>query len=139
MHYCFDTFEGHPEEDIQSGIDLYEAKVFGDTDFATVKEYLKGFENIHIYKGRFQDSCVEIADRTFHIVHLDVDLYEPTQFSLEFFDSRLAVGGIIVVDDYEVHKCPGIKQSVKEFLERKENYFSCHPLTEQIILVKTSR
>ncbi len=135
--HCFDTFEGTPAEDIRPEIDAFRRpEGFSDTQFVTVKEYLKEFSNIMWYKGRFQDTCSQIESQNFHFIHLDVDIYEPTFFALQFFDKRLVSGGIIIVDDYGFTTCPGVKQAVDEFVSAKKNYFSMHSLTGQCVLVK---
>jgi hypothetical protein len=140
--HSFDTFEGHAAQDLKKGVDNYHVaedakkKKFQSTQFEAVQEYLAGFDNVFVYKGRFQDNCSQIAARTFHFAHLDVDIYEPTAFALDFFDERLVAGGIVVVDDYGSETCEGIRQAVDEFTARKPNYFSFHLLTGQHVLVK---
>jgi predicted O-methyltransferase YrrM len=52
-------------------------------------------------------------------VHIDVDLYNPTKDSLEFFCPRLRPGGIIVCDDYGFSSCPGATAACNEFLADK--------------------
>ena len=89
-----------------------------------------------LYKGRFQDTCSQFGAGKIHFVHLDVDIYEPTRFALDFFDSRLVVGGIVIVDDYGFVTCPGAKRAVDEFLSSRQNYFSLHFLTGQKLWVK---
>lgn len=136
--HCFDTFEGHVAQDLVSGYDSdrHVAHFFGDTDFAAVKAYLDEFSNIKLYQGRIQDTCFYIQEKTFGFIHLDVDLYEPTRFALDFFDPRLIIGGIIVIDDFGVSSCPGIKKAFVEFLNDHPNYFFLNPLTEQCVLLK---
>lgn len=138
--HCFDTFEGHPGEDIRTQFNgAHVAKTFGDTSFEAVQGYLSRFNNVALYKGRFQETCHQVESLKFHFVHLDVDIYEPMTFALDFFDSRLVVGGSIVVDDYGFLTCLGVKQAVTKFLASQRNYFSLHLLTGQNILIKTSR
>ena len=47
--------------------------------------------------------------------HLDVDLYRSVTDCLTFIWPRLAVGGVIVIDDYGFESCPGAKSAVDEF------------------------
>jgi hypothetical protein len=142
--HSFDTFEGHASQDLKTGVDNFHVaeetrkKKFLNTQYEAVQEYLAKFENVSVYKGRFQDNSEQIAARKFHFAHLDVDIYEPTVFALDFFDERLVVGGIFVVDDYGSVTCEGIRQAVEEFVARKPNYFSFHLLTGQHLLVKHS-
>ena len=45
-------------------------------------------------------------------VHIDVDLYQPTRDSLEFFYS-------IIVDDFALSACPGATRAVEDALSGK--------------------
>ena len=109
---CFDTFEGHATEDLSIEKDQKrKPSDFSDTEFEEVKSYLSRFENVKVYKGSFQDTCEEVSSGTFHFVHVDVDLYEPTRFILDFFHSRLALGGVFIIDDY------GFKSKALPFIE----------------------
>ena len=135
--HSFDTFEGHAAEDINEGIETnHSAGHFSKTSFEAVKTLLASFDFVHVYKGRVQDRAGEVAAHTFSFVHLDVDIYEPTKFCLQFFDSRLVRGAIIVVDDYGFTSCPGAKQAVDEFVSSTKRYVSLQQLTGQCVLVK---
>ncbi|HXF53348.1 MAG TPA: TylF/MycF/NovP-related O-methyltransferase [Hyphomicrobiaceae bacterium] len=57
--------------------------------------------------------------RDFAVVHIDVDLYQPTRDSLAFFYSRMSPGGFIVCDDYGSALCPGAKRACDEFMADK--------------------
>ena len=59
-------------------------------------------------------------DRSFALLHVDVDLYRPTLQSLEFFWPRLAPGGVVVCDDYGSRKCPGARAAFDEFFADKD-------------------
>ena len=50
---------------------------------------LKDFNFIKTYKGWIPERFDEVKDRTFSFVHIDVELYQPTYDSLEFFFPRL--------------------------------------------------
>jgi O-methyltransferase len=56
-------------------------------------------------------------------VHIDVDLYQPTLDSLEFFWPRLADGGFVVVDDYGSSQFPGATTATNEFLDKNKPSF----------------
>ena len=51
------------------------------------------------------------------LLHLDMDVYEPTLAALELFWPRLVKGGIVVVDDYNA--VGGASQAIDEFLVDK--------------------
>lgn len=135
--HSFDTFEGHAAQDIQPGMDgAHQGGGFGNVDFEDVQQYLNAFPNVALYKGRFQDTSPQIDQKTFHFVHLDVDIYEPTLFGLEFFHSRLAKQGVMIVDDYGFTSCPGVQKAVSEFLAGQTDYFSLPLLTGQFALIR---
>jgi hypothetical protein len=70
---------------------------------------------VDIHAGWIPNCFSEVTDRSFCFVHIDVDLYEPTLASLEFFGPRMVSGGIIVCDDYGFETCPGARRAVDEF------------------------
>ncbi|MEW6083519.1 MAG: TylF/MycF/NovP-related O-methyltransferase [Chloroflexota bacterium] len=136
-HHAFDTFEGHAAQDIVSSVDTaHLPAMFNDTEFEAVKNYLGEFENVLVFKGRFQDTSHELTQKKIQFVHFDVDIYEPTVFGLQFFHERLSSGGVIIVDDYGFTTCPGVKKAVDEFVAVTPGYFSLSLLTGQFLLVK---
>jgi hypothetical protein len=70
---------------------------------------------IDIHEGWIPACFRETVDQRFCFVHIDVDLYEPTLASLEFFGPRMVPGGIVVCDDYGFATCPGARRAVDEF------------------------
>lgn len=136
-HHAFDTFEGHAAQDINSFVDTAHLPAkFSDTEFEAVKTYLSDFENVLVFKGRFQDTAHELHNKNIHFVHFDVDIHDPTAFGLQFFHKQLAPGGVIIVDDYGFTTCPGVKKAVDEFVADTPGYFSLSLLTGQYVLVK---
>jgi hypothetical protein len=137
--HAFDTFTGHTDEDVlPEHEDQHAPGKFKSTDFESVREFLKIHPNVKIHAGRFQDTCGAIEALRFSFVHLDVDLYAPTYFALQFFDPRLTPGATIVVDDYQVTTCLGVKRAVDEFLEKKRRYAAFPLLTGQCVLVRVA-
>jgi O-methyltransferase len=67
---------------------------------------LSEFPFVHLYKGWIPSRFIEVEDRQFSFVHIDVDLYEPILDSLNFFP-KLVKGGVIVFDDYGITQFPG--------------------------------
>jgi hypothetical protein len=119
-----DTFEGHSDLDLLEGIEgRHTPSTFSDTSVEAVQDYLSEFAFVEILKGRIQDVSGAIADRRLHLAHIDVDIYEPTAFTLDFLDERLVRGGVIVVDDYNFVTCPGVKRAVDSFCEQAAGRF----------------
>jgi hypothetical protein len=117
MHFMFDSFEGLSEPSAADG------GYFEKTDLAcgleTVKENLKDFSNTSYHPGWIPDRFQDVKDRRFAFVHIDVQLYQPTRDSFEFFYPRMNKGGILICDDYGFSTCPGAKRAIDEFLADK--------------------
>lgn len=127
--YIFDSFEGLSEPDEQdldeSGRDNGGPKLrdllAGDAlrfkgDYDQYLKVMNEFEFLDVKKGWIPERFCEVDDREFAFVHIDVDVYQPTLDSLQFFYQRLQVGGFIVIDDYARPFWPGCDLAVKEFL-----------------------
>lgn len=114
--FVIDSFQGLPEVldiDRQAGFKkgAYKANK-SDVDL-----YLEHIPNVAVISGFFpQENSELLNDREFSLVHLDIDLYEPTKDCLEFFYSRMTQGGVILSHDYHT---PGIRRAFTEFLADK--------------------
>ena len=111
-HFIFDSFEGLSEPHNEDGEywkkgDLTVVQSAMDID-PSDGEYV-------VLAGWVPDRFAEVSERTFSFVHIDVDLYEPTRLSLEFFGPRMARGGIILCDDYGSERCPGASLAVDRY------------------------
>ena len=114
MHHIFDSFEGLSEPKAEDGKD-WSANALAIDD-QVVRQNLREFSEFRTYKGWIPARFAEVADRTFSFVHIDVDLYDPTRHSIEFFYPRLNHGAILICDDYGFLTCPGATGAVDEFL-----------------------
>ncbi len=117
-HHLFDSFEGLSEPGPFDGTHWYK-----HTLSASVKEAMEKLERfssaIVIHKGWIPEKFFEIETSNFAFVHIDVDIYEPTKASIEFFYPRLNNGGILICDDYGFSTCPGATLAIDEFLKDK--------------------
>jgi O-methyltransferase len=95
--YLFDTFEGFPEQDLPAG---HVDRRFRDTSVEAVTARLGHAPNVVLTPGYVPDTLQLVADQQFAFVLLDLDLFEPTLASLEFFYTRLMPGGYLVMHDY---------------------------------------
>jgi len=109
----FDTFSGMPDAD--SAVDLHQRGDFADTSLESVRRFLSDSPNVVFHPGFFPDSAASLAQETFSLVHVDVDIYSSVKACCEFFYPRLARGGVLVFDDYGFIPCPGAKRAVDEF------------------------
>jgi O-methyltransferase len=106
---------------------------------ADVRALFSPFDFVEIFAGWIPERFDEVKDRRFEIVHVDVDLYQPTRDSIEFFWPLLIEGGIVVVDDYNVPRFPGATKAVDEFVARTPNVCSLPQQVGGILLLKTQR
>jgi len=117
--FGFDSFEGLSEP---SGLDRVET----DYSFQWKKHDLSVGEaiaarnlacfgeQVTLLKGWIPERFSEVTGRRFSMVHIDVDLYEPTRDAARFFYPLLSAGGMVVCDDYGFESCPGAKRAMDE-------------------------
>lgn len=77
--------------------------------------------NVEIVKGDILKTLDQYVNNNPHLkislLHIDVDLYEPTKFILEKLYDRVTKGGIIILDDYGAFA--GANKAVDDFFESK--------------------
>jgi hypothetical protein len=118
--HLFDTFTGLPplsEVDTHFGVKFWKENEFSNTSEDKVTKYLSKYDNVKIYQGKFPDTSEPVKNTMFSFVHLDVDLYQSTIDSLEFFYPRLIQGGIILTHDYH---SDGVHKAFVEFFKSKQ-------------------
>ena len=133
--HAVDTFEGHPDSRFSAHDPERQRGKFRDTSYDDVRDYLAPFPRAQVHKGEAGELLRRWPDKRFSLVHLDVDLYEPTRECLEYFGPRLPQGGIIVVDDFGAPSCPGVAKAVREFLNHEPRYHQWNAAVEQLVLV----
>lgn len=116
IHHVFDSFAGVSAPNVEDGGHWTQGDLAAQED--EVRDAL-GAEGYRLYKGWIPERFPEVADMQFSFIHVDVDLYEPTRASIEFFYERLNSGGILLCDDYGFETCPGATRAVDEFLNDK--------------------
>lgn len=115
--FGFDSFEGIPwageNDDIQPGMDHKTNNVglissgISSHSFENVESDMKkwGIENYTLIKGWFQHTVPLFGQRPISVLRLDGDLYESTLIPLEYLYSMLSVGGILILDDWNLAGC----------------------------------
>jgi hypothetical protein len=91
---------------------------------------------IRYWPGWIPSEFAHVRDRRFSLVHIDVDLAEPTWDSLEFFYPRLTPHGVIVCDDYGFDTCPGARRAMDAYFEDRSVPI-IHLPTGQGLVIKT--
>lgn len=95
--YLFDTFAGFPAADLPAGA---QDERFRDTSEDAVRARVGASANVLLRPGYVPDTLAGLEDERFAFVLLDLDLYDPTLASLEFFYPRVPRGGYLVIHDY---------------------------------------
>lgn len=120
--FLFDSFEGlsdpTPGKDGPAADPATGTRFFHDTDMAQVAARFQG-RDVALMQGWIPERFPEVADRRFALVHIDVDLYQPSLDSLAFFYERTSPFGMIVCDDYGSGFYPGARQAMDEFFADK--------------------
>ena len=144
--HVFDSFEGLSEpcaEDFNLGEAGENAALIAANlvrgnfavPFDVVRESVhRFFPKAQLHRGWIPDVFAGQPERTYRFVHLDVDLYQPTLDSLNYFMPRLAEGGAIVTDDYN---WPGARQAFQEYCALHRLEVHCTD-TSQAFVIKGS-
>ncbi len=71
-------------------------------------------ERVHLHPGRVEDTLPEQAPEQIALLRLDTDWYESTRHELIHLFPRLAVGGVLIIDDYG--EWQGARRAVDEYM-----------------------
>ena len=129
--YLFDTYEGFDDRDIedhknQKGFNPLE---FDDTSIELVTEVIgDNVKSCEFIKGYFPE-CIpsNLKNKTFSIVSLDCDLYNPMKASLEWFYPRMNNKSIFLIHDYSSGYFKGVKRAVDEFCNVSKQHLILMP------------
>ncbi|MEM9077490.1 MAG: TylF/MycF/NovP-related O-methyltransferase [Bacteroidota bacterium] len=124
----FDAFGKFPDElSLQSDRDFVEK--FEDAGgFGVSKEELemhlknKGTTNFQLIEGDINDSLPAFLENhpalKISLLHIDVDVYEPTKVILDLLWDKIVKGGILMLDDYGT--VAGETKAVDEFFDQAD-------------------
>jgi O-methyltransferase len=122
--HVFDSFEGGlsafgakdessfrlTEQEKREQIDQFRS------DFEFVRSVTAAFGFVELHHGWIPQTFAAFTPRPIRFLHVDVDMYEPTKASLEFFWDSVVPGGCVVIDDYNHAVFEGATRAVDEFL-----------------------
>ena len=138
--FLFDTFQGFDKSDFQ-GPDAHRSVEFEDTSMEVVRDVIGPHTSVcHFVKGHFPGSVNDgHKSRTYAVVSLDCDLYEPMKAGLEFFYPRMSRGGIFLLHDYASGWWPGVRQAVDEFCKASGEFVVLMPDRSGSAFIRKSR
>ena len=77
---------------------------------------LSRYKNVKIIDGWIPEILKSLPELEYSFVNIDVDLYEPTKNSIEYFWKRMIPGSVMVLDDFGSKKTLGAKKAAIELL-----------------------
>lgn len=113
----FDSFSGMQQTD--SAKDLHQPGHFADTSLEMVQQRVSGYNGVEFFPGWIPKTFAGLEERRFSFAHIDVDLHQSILDCCEFIYPRLTAGGFMIFDDYGAPSCPGARQAVDSFFEKK--------------------
>lgn len=130
--FGFDTFSGFPVLGPEDGApddaawDRREGGYDGSQGYPGLQRALAALEaeraseapRVRLIAGDVLETVPRFAAEnpslTLSLLHLDLDLYEPTLCALQHLGPRVARGGIVLIDDIESQEFPGAMRAVQE-------------------------
>jgi O-methyltransferase len=134
--YLADTFTGVVKASEKDA--SYRGGEHADTTVDVVKKLLNGkYDKIKILKGIFPEETSQFVDnqQNFAFCHIDVDVYQSAKDIVDWIWDKLAVGGVIVFDDYGFPTCTGVTKYVNE-QDGKSDRLVVYNLNGHAIIVK---
>lgn len=145
--FAFDTFGSFPDAGFAEDYEIRARFIAEAGDSSISQEELTGLleglhlhQNVQLIKGDILETVpVFLAQRPelrIALLHIDVDLYEPTRAALEAFYPRLVRGGIAILDDYGAF--PGANKAIEDFFADRPERVQKLPYSHAISYVEKS-
>ena len=148
----FDSFEGFPEPTKEDSSPRATKK--GEWNLNISPEYLleklksdgipTDFVNhrVRLVKGFFSESLSTYSGEVVAFLHLDVDLYQSYKETLEYFWPKIAVGGVVLFDEYiqpgVMDVFPGAAKAIDEFFGENKAMIQYDQLVHRYYIIKKS-
>lgn len=120
--FLCDTFQGTPRMRNEEKGDANRGGEYADTSLEYVKNKLKVFSGRCVFvPGLIPDSLKIISlDEKYCFAHIHLNLYQSTMDALEYLRPRICKRGIILIEDYGVKGCVGVRTATDEFCAKYE-------------------
>ncbi|MGD9646038.1 MAG: TylF/MycF/NovP-related O-methyltransferase [Pirellulales bacterium] len=115
--HLFDTFAGMPPT--HEADTYYKGGEFADTSLESVRAQVNA-DFVRFHPGRIPETFADCGQLSLAFAHIDLDVYESIRDATAFVYPRLAVGGVMVFDDYAWSTCPGARRAVDEFFGARQ-------------------
>jgi O-methyltransferase len=146
--HLYDSFEGLPERTEQDddekdndNLEYSKKYFFKGALSSSVKRIIDGFNYNKlkvpkINKGFFKDIPDDKYPNKICFALFDGDFYSSIMDSFDKTYHKMAVGGIIQIDDYGHHQLPGVKKACDDFLKDKPEKVQVFDSNFQGVIVK---
>lgn len=124
--FALDTFKGFVRRSPEWDVDLKTGEAAGELEDVPADYTVPStdnmrsveFEGLHIVKGDVLDTIPDLPVEQIALLRLDTDTYDTTKFELEQLYDRVALGGVVIADDYGY--TVGCKKAVDDFILDKK-------------------
>ncbi len=148
----FDSFEGLPKPDQKDigTIPIYaKERMFSEATEASALGNLRSVgldedfikHRVTLVKGWFSNTLPKYAGSNIALLHIDADLYESYKACLNHLWEKVAPGGIIAFDEYNLQRFyPGARKAVDEFFAQRPGAITIHkfPFHDRYYAIKHS-
>ena len=93
-------------------------------------------DKITFVPGLLNDTLPRYDGGPIALLHLDVDFYESYRTALKYLWPHVAVGGMVVFDEYLKPSWPGATQAVDEFFAGRPEQIEESPIYDRFYVVK---
>lgn len=130
--YLFDTFTGMPEPGPEDGPDVHAKWVsrsqhsngWARSPIEDVRRNMLSTglreDQFTLIEGRVEETLPQRAPALISLLRLDTDFYESTLHELSHLYPRLAVGGVLIIDDYGAFD--GARRAVDEYFANRDEH-----------------
>ena len=130
-HWAFDSFQGISSPAAPDGTfwRVGDLRVGSQVARAVLKDF-----DARVLEGWIPAVFAEAQIERLVFAHIDVDLYEPTLASMEFFYPLVVPGGVVVCDDYGSAITPGATRAVDDYMAGRPEPVIHAPTGQGIII-----
>ena len=127
-YHIFDSFQGLSQPTSHDGGAGFSGQFTAKLE--DVRSNLASFPDTTFHPGWIPASLAGLPERRYRFVHVDVDLFEPTDGAIRYFVPRLVSGGLLVCDDYN---WPGARKAIDDYCGETDIKFSTTDANQAVI------
>ncbi|MCD4827854.1 MAG: TylF/MycF family methyltransferase [Candidatus Cloacimonetes bacterium] len=131
--HLYDTFAGSPAG---TKHDFADRKVFyRDANLDSIRERFKPYPFTVFHPGLLPGTLSSAQFDRLCFAHFHLNLYQSTRQTLAAIHARMTSGGVILIEDYGIKQCAGVRRAVDEFCEGQDLKLVYLPTCQGVIIV----